>query len=219
MDTLEQKKSTDKQQPVVLFVKVAAKAASQQKAKDALLADVNGARTEEGNLKMELYNAGNDPDAFYLFERWQSQSALEDHFKQPYTRGAFELQNNALTAPIEMNYLEELWPLPGGYQKQQHQPFTTLIVPFETKPGCGKTFEDCFERFVPMVRNEKGNVEFHFHRVIGSQNRFVLYERWQTQQDLDMHNRLPGTAQLIIDTMPLLTKGVVEFVLFASDIS
>jgi quinol monooxygenase YgiN len=71
---------------VILLVKVAAKTESQQRAQDALLADVQGARTEEGNINMELYRAGNDPEAFYLFERWQNQSALENHFRQPYTQ-------------------------------------------------------------------------------------------------------------------------------------
>jgi len=218
MEILQQN-SEEKQYSVTLFVKVAAKPACQQKAKDALLADVNGARTETGNLKMELYKADNDPDSFYLFERWQSQMALQEHFKQPYTQGAFELQEQSLTEPIEMNYLEELWPVPAGYQKEQHRRLTTLIVPFETRPEHSDAFIAYFKEFVPLVRNEPGNVEFHFHRVIGSDTRFVLYERWESQQDLDTHNQLPSTDELVVTIMPLLTKAVIDFVLFAKDIS
>jgi len=218
MEILQQKPDVE-QSLVTLFVRVAAKPACQQKAKDALLADVNGARTETENLKMELYKADNDPGSFYLFERWQSQRALHDHFKQPYTQGAFELQDQSLTEPIEMNYLEELWPVPTGYQKEQHRRLTTLIVPFETWPQHSDAFVAYFKEFVPRVRKEPGNVEFHFHRVIGSDNRFVLYERWESQQYLDAHNQLPSTAALIVNTMPLLTKAVIDFVLFAKDIS
>jgi quinol monooxygenase YgiN len=206
-------------QPVILLVQVAAKPQRRQQAKDALLADVQGARTEAGNYKMELYTTDEQPDHFYLFERWQSQSALEDHFKQPYTRGAFELQKGDLTAPIVMNYLEDLWPLSTGMQQEVHCPLTTLIVPFETKPGASEAFDSQFKAFVPLVRNETGNVEFHFHRVIESENRFVLYERWETPQDLDAHTSQPTTAALLEKISPLLTRPVADFVLAARDIS
>lgn len=206
-------------QPVILFVKVAAKPESQQRAQDALLADVLGARTEDGNSKMELYKAEHEPGSFYLFERWQSRSALDNHFQQPYTQGAFDLQKADLTEPIAMNYLEDLWPLSTLSQKQFHRPLTTLIVPFETKPGCSDPFIDLFREFVPLVRKEPGNVEFHFHQVMGSENRFVLYERWETPDDLDTHNQQPTTATLLDRITPLLTRPVADFVLVARDIS
>lgn len=216
MEALSQ---TENQALVTLFVKVAAKPGSQEKAERALLTDVNGARTEAGNLKMELYKAGNDRDSFYLFERWQSRAALEDHFKQPYTQGAFDLQANDLTEPIQMNYLEELWPVARPYEKETHRALTTLIVPFEARPECTEAFMAHFAKFVPVVREEPGNVEFHFHRVVGSETRFVLYERWEAQEYLDEHNRRPRTAAFVADITPLLTRAVVDFVLFAKDIS
>ncbi len=218
METSE-KTHYEEPQPVILFVKIVAKPQNQQQVKDALMADVNGARTEAGNYKMELYNTDKEPDHFYLFERWKSQSALEDHFKQPYTQGAFNLQKGDLTAPIAMNYLVDLWPLSTGLQKQVHHPLTTLIVPFETKPGCPDVFIALFEKFVPLVRQETGNVEFHFHRVTGFENQFVLYERWETQQNLDAHNQQPSTAALLETISPLLTRPVADFVLAARDIS
>src|ERR1041384_6317169 len=93
------------QEAVTLFVKVAAKTQSVAKALGALLDDVNGARTEAGNFKMELYKADGQPDTFYLFERWKSKKELEGHFAQPYTAGAFDLQKSDLTEAIQMNYL------------------------------------------------------------------------------------------------------------------
>ncbi|TRW27562.1 hypothetical protein FMM05_02670 [Flavobacterium zepuense] len=204
---------------VTLFVKVAAKPQSNQKAKEALLADVNGARTEAGNYKMELYKAEGKPDAFYLFERWQDQAALEEHFKQPYTTGAFDLQKADLNEPITMNYLTDLWPLAEGLKKQDHKPLTTLIVTFEVKPGNGDALVALFKEFVPLVRQEPGNVEFHFHSVKGNDNLFVLYERWETQQDLDAHNQLASTARLVQNVSQLVTAPVTDFILFTKDIS
>jgi quinol monooxygenase YgiN len=207
------------QAAVTLFVKVAARPGSIAKAREALLADVNGARTEAGNIKMELYQADNEPDNFYLFERWQDQAVLKDHFKQPYTAGAFDLQKADLTAPIEMNYLTDLWPAKHNAQKEIHRSLTTLIVPFETKPGKGDEFVKLFEAFVPVVREEPGNVEFHFLRINNCVNRFMLYERWESQADLDRHNGLVTTVRMLDNVAPLLTMPVVNFVLIAKDIS
>jgi quinol monooxygenase YgiN len=212
-------KQTTQQEAVTLFVKVAAKPASAGKARRALLDDVNGARTEAGNYKMELYQANGEADNFYLIERWQNQATLEEHFAQPYTAGAFDLQNGHLTGPIEMNYLTELWPLAKDLQKEIHRPLTTLIVPFEVKPGNADAFIGFFEAFVPIVREEAGNVEFHFLRINGSDTRFVLYERWENEAALNAHNLLPTTAELVKGITPLLTKPVIDFVLFATDIS
>lgn len=204
---------------VILFVKVSAKAESIQKAKEALLADVNGARTEPGNYKMELYQANDNDPTFFLIERWKNQAALEEHLKQPYTAAAFELQKTDLTAPIEMNYLADLWPTENMLQKQKHRRLTTLIVPFEIKPGKAAAFIHLFEAFVPKVRAEQGNVEFHFHRIINNDNCFVLYERWENKEDLDRHNSFITTAAFASSIEPLLTRPVADFVLSATDIS
>jgi len=202
---------------VTLFVKVAAKPGSADTAREALNADVNGARTESGNYKMELYQVEGDTDNFYLIERWQNQAQLEYHFSQPYTAGAFALQKNDLNEPIQMNYLTDLWPTAQNLQKETHRPLTTLIVPFEIKPGSADAFISLWQQFVPAVRNEPGNVDFHFHRVNGSETTFVLYERWENQSDLDAHNQLATTAEMIDAITPLLSKPVMEFILFVKD--
>jgi quinol monooxygenase YgiN len=207
------------QTAVTLFVKVAAKTGSVAKAREALFADVYGARTEAGNYKMELYQADGQPDTFYLFERWKDRAELENHFAQPYTAGAFDLQNGDLTEAIQMNYLTNLLPLEADLQKEDHRPLTTLIVPFETKPGSADEFVRLFRGFVPLVRKEAGNVEFHFLKVNDSDNKFVLYERWEDQDALTAHNQLASTGSMINAITPLLTKPVIEFVLFAKDIS
>lgn len=204
---------------VTLFVKVAAKTASVDKALAALLDDVNGARTEAGNFKMELYKAQGQPDIFYLFERWKNRAELETHFAQPYTAGAFELQKVDLTEPIEMNYLTSLVPLPDNLKKEVHRKLTTLIVPFETVPGRADEFIRLFKEFVPLIRKEPGNVEFDFFKVNETENRFVLYERWEDQNALDKHNRYKTTTNMVEAITPLLTKKVYDFVLFVNEIS
>jgi quinol monooxygenase YgiN len=205
---------------ITLFVKVSAKPASVEVAKKALLDDVHGAWTEPGNYKMELYSALGQPENYYLFERWESQGALEAHFQQPYTAGAFGLQNGHLKEDIQMNYLTDLLPRPQDKQPDhKRKANTTLIVPFQVKPGRGNEFAELFKAFVPLVRTEPGNVDFNFHHVNGQDDKFVLYERWLSQEFLDKHNQLQATSDFVAKVSPLLTAPVYDFVLFAKDIS
>ena len=38
-------------------------------------------RAEPGCLRFEAYQSNNDPTRFFLFERWESQAALDEHRK------------------------------------------------------------------------------------------------------------------------------------------
>ncbi|MET0299772.1 MAG: antibiotic biosynthesis monooxygenase [Flavitalea sp.] len=207
------------EQIVNLFVRVITKNGHEPQGKKALMDDVIGARTEAGNLKMELYQSAISSSEFYLIERWSDGSQLDEHFKQPYTQGAFDLQKEDLREPIEMNYMQEHWQPAGILNKESHQSYKTLIVPFEVKEGCGESFIKEFEKFVPIVRKEEGNIEFHFFSVIGSNNRFVLYERWESHEHLEAHNKQSTTIDFVSRITPLLTKEVSAFILHVTDIS
>lgn len=204
---------------VILFVRVPVKEDSIEKAKLALQADVVGAWGENGNTKMELYQANNFNETFYIFERWDNEQSLQHHFIQPYTKAAFDLQQNDLTDSIEMNYLIDILPIDKQFIKEKHTPLTTLIVPFETQVGKGEELVSLFASFVPLVRQEPGNIDFHFHKVTGSDTKFVLYERWADKQSLETHAKLSSTMTFVQQVQNLLTHSVQDAILIAVDIS
>ncbi len=207
------------QKVVTLLVKVTAKPGSAAKVKNALQEDVQGAWTEEGNYKMELYGDKKSAIDLYLYERWQDRSQLEAHFAKEYTKAAFALANGALSAPIQMNYLTELWPDNRQTVKENHQPYTTLIVRFKVKPGKEKEITRLFGPFVAGVRQEPGNIDFHFHTVADSGQEFVLYERWENQAALDEHNKLPSTKKIVKQLERVLAGPIQNMIVFANDIS
>ena len=204
---------------VTLLVKVPAKAGSTQTAANALRQDVQGAWTENGNLKMEVYQVNNSPAVFYLYERWASRAALDEHFEKDYTKSAFALQANDLTGKIEMNYLRELWPDNRQQVKETHRPYTTLIVRFLVKQGRESDMVNKFKPFVQLVRNEKGNHDFHFHTVEGNPSEFVLYERWESQADLDRHNQLASTKAMVHSLGDVLDGPIGSMVNVVKDVS
>ena len=205
---------------VTLLVKVPAKLSSVHIAKAALIEDMRGAWTEPGNYKMELYNANGQEEIFYLFERWKDLESLEFHFKQPYTQGAIELQKVDLSAPVEINYLKDLWPgVQNEVYAESYRPLTTIITSFEVIPGMEKAFTELFQEFVPLVRAQSGNYDYNFHSVIGKPQSFVLYERWEHQSDLDAHKSLQPTSAFSNRIAPLLQAPLSDCVLFATGIS
>ncbi|MBO9658607.1 MAG: antibiotic biosynthesis monooxygenase, partial [Chitinophagaceae bacterium] len=204
---------------VTLLVNVTAKPASIAKAKTALQEDVQGAWTEEGNYKMELYNEKKTPNSFYLYERWQDRAQLEDHFKKEYTKAAFALADRDLSKPIQMNYLTELWPDSRQTVKEMHEAYTTLIVRFKVKPGKQNEIVQLFKPFVAAVRQEPGNVDFHFHTMSADQHEFVLYERWLNQSALDEHNKLQSTKDIVQRLQSVLAGPIQSMILFVNDIS
>ncbi len=204
---------------VTLLVKVAAKPSSEAKAKKALQQDVQGAWSEAGNYKMELYNDRKLTADFYLVERWESRAMLEAHFNKEYTKAAFALANGDLRLPIEMNYLTELWPDERQRIKVVHHPRVTLIVRFITKGGQENRIVELFKSFVPLVRKEQGNMDFHFHTVEGNKSEFILYERWENQSALDAHNLLDSTKKIVSDLKEVLAAPIQTMIIQADDIS
>jgi quinol monooxygenase YgiN/catechol 2,3-dioxygenase-like lactoylglutathione lyase family enzyme len=211
--------SVSKDEVVTMLVKVAAKPSSIDKAKKALQEDVQGAWSEAGNYQMELYADKNKPADFYIYERWENREQLESHFRKDYTKSAFALATADLIAPIELNYLTELWPDTKQKIKQAHRPLVTLIVRFSVKPGKQSEMIRLFEPFVPAVRKEAGNIDFHFHTVAGNTTEFVLYERWENQAALDAHNKLASTQTILSKLKNVLHGPVQPMILFVNDTS
>lgn len=84
----------------------------------------------------------------------------------------------------------------------------TLTLQF--KPGSAETV---LERMVPSVRltrDEPGNNEFQFFEVKGSQDRFVVFERWKDQAALERHWEQPYTKEVLALFEAHLAKPLAE---------
>ena len=62
---------------------------------DRFIAQMNGlavtVRSEEGCLAYDLYADPSQADRLFLFEKWASKAALEQHFAQPHMAEHFNL--------------------------------------------------------------------------------------------------------------------------------
>lgn len=175
--------------------------------------DVIQARKEEGNLSMHLYRAKDTPYTYFLFERWKHQQALDAHFEKPYTKAILELSEEALNTPMDILFLNDLAPISPvhyGRSPKDAEEATDLVVVFTVKEGEQQRFVRQFQYSAQNSRAEAGCAAFHIHSVKDAPNTFVLYERWETRADLDMHFEQPYTKELFNLFEEVLEKPVEE---------
>jgi beta-alanine degradation protein BauB len=63
--------------------------------KRELLSLTSPTRAESGNLRYDLYESVDKPDAFLRIEEWRNADALEVHKATPHLRASFERRKNA----------------------------------------------------------------------------------------------------------------------------
>jgi quinol monooxygenase YgiN len=73
---------------------------------------------------------------------------------------------------------------------------TAMVIDFEVKPGSEAEFEEYFLRSARCSRLEPGNVAFNIHRVVGQEQRYLLYEIWRSPEALNAHFERPYTKAL-----------------------
>lgn len=66
-----------------------------------------------------------------------------------------------------------------------------LVILITTLPGRGQEQIAAFERLAPLVRAEPGCLQYDMHQVSGDPDRFVLIERWASQEALAAHDATP----------------------------
>nr|WKF60686.1 Putative monooxygenase YcnE [Paraburkholderia busanensis] len=66
-----------------------------------------------------------------------------------------------------------------------------LMISIQTKPGRGEEQVAAFRQLAPVVRAETGCLQYDLHPVAGDKDRFVLLERWASQEALAAHDVTP----------------------------
>jgi quinol monooxygenase YgiN len=181
---------------------------------DALIGDVDGALTEEGNVIMELFQSADDDNTYFLYEIWENRNALLTHFQKPWTQKAFESGNKA-QVEAQFHYLEAIEPLKESELKSPNpqDKSADMVIFFDVKPEAINQFESVFLEAIHNSRQEEGVLSYQLHRILGNPNQYVLYERWESQQALQTHieqehlQSLFGMFQEALVESPFLPDG------------
>ncbi|MFD9726073.1 putative quinol monooxygenase [Streptomyces sp. NPDC059072] len=91
-----------------------------------------------------------------------------------------------------------------------------LVILVTTLPGRGPEQIAAFERLAPLVRAEEGCLQYDMHQVAGEPERFVLIERWASQEALAAHDVTPHMIEADAAS-PAFRAGPAEVIALAAD--
>lgn len=152
---------------------------------DGLRAVRDGAVNEKGAIGWDMYAATDDPNQFWVDERYQDQAAVDIHQSQPYIKALGALAATALSGPPAAYMVDQAieaigTPKPIDDPASAVQMFFVLNV----NEGSSDQVIDRFKIHVPLARAEQGNVLFDAFTISGEPNTILVHEIWQKPADL-----------------------------------
>jgi len=175
--------------------------------KTALLENRNGAVSESGCLAMRLYTDNQNPNIFFVYERWLDESAFIFHSTQAHTQRMLALFDDALAAPIDSIDLNDTQPAPIALKTaDKEDPLFNIIFIFKIKAGMQARFVAQFEEHIKHTRQEEGCLLFDLYTVDNDDQTLVVYEHWRKESDVwDIHFQQPYAKV----TGALMEEGVI----------
>ena len=93
--------------PLVVIAQIKPKPEHYEDAKAAIIGIHSQTRSEAGCHQFQL-NEGLEDDCLYLYEEWDDQAALDDHYAQPYVASVFESYKSWLAQSVEITKLTKV---------------------------------------------------------------------------------------------------------------
>ena len=90
-----------------IFAKISPKPEHLSDARSAVVSIVERTRAEPGCHQFSL-NEGIDDASLYLYEEWESEAALGEHYDQPYTAEVFDAYQLWLAKPVEVTKMNSV---------------------------------------------------------------------------------------------------------------
>ena len=82
-------------------------------------------------------------------------------------------------------------------------------VTFTAKPDAAPALIELAATLMPLSRAEPGCIRYDFLQSPHSPNRFVFFELWKSQADLDAHFQMPY-YKVLVERLPSLIVGEAE---------
>ena len=83
-----------------------------------------------------------------------------------------------------------------------------IMAPLRTNPGKGAELEKLFKGLQPMVKMEKGTLEYHLYKQEDDPDRFVVFEKYVDKDALIFHSSTDYFKEFGKKMAPLLVGAV-----------
>lgn len=85
----------------------------------------------------------------------------------------------------------------------------SLCVVLKVKPEHAEAFAALVEENAAETRKDKGVVVFNYHKVIGDEPTWLLYEIWESKQDSDAHREKPDVQAFFAKAPQMLAAAPI----------
>lgn len=79
-----------------------------------------------------------------------------------------------------------------------------VIAPLRTLPGKGPELEKLFKEIIPLVKQEKGTLEYAIYKKEDDPDKFIIYEKYVDKDAITYHLNTPYFQELGKKLAPLI---------------
>ena len=74
-------------------------------------------------------------------------------------------------------------------------------VHFVIKPECRESFLKCVGDKLPSIHKEQGCIEYSLQENVFERNHFMIYEKWESSEDLELHHQQSYFKPFLVEVM------------------
>lgn len=115
-----------------------------------------------------------------------------------------------------------MYSLANPYEAETGDNEITLVIDIVLKPGTEKSFEEAVKNAIKINRSEIGCIEFTCLKVRGEDGKYILIERWESQNILDLHMKQSATQHffnLLEQYLAYSLSEIYEHISFTKELS
>jgi quinol monooxygenase YgiN len=186
---------------VAVLAQFIAKPGREVRVCDGLLRVIDGARTEAGNLDYDLYQARDQPWAFYVLADWADRAAAEAHLSSRYVRDflAEHAEADLAAAPTRATARMLSRPDPAT-DRPRPTPNTdqlTFFPFFSVRPGQVDAVRERLVGAVDSTRAEPGCLDYDLYQSFDDPTVLFYRENWIGRPALAEHMNTPAFHRLV----------------------
>lgn len=162
-----------------------------------LLEDAKHSRRETGILSWDLFQPEDGKMDLLAMERYQNRTIFEQHIEKPYVKVFIEtiptaVREGEAQAAI---FMKDLLP---ATSKPISSPLTTknIIAVLPLRQESAESVIPALLNVATAARQEQGNLVYNVSQEIESPHRIVVFQRWETSQAYDAHQRQASVVAL-----------------------
>ena len=167
----------------------------------------DSSRSDDGHVRIELFEQTSRPGHFAILETWRDQKALDAHGMAAHTK---QLQG-ALQPIRSSGYDQRPYKtvIAGSAPAATAGQTVFVVTHVDTVPNPQNDPPGLLRRLAEASRSEKGNVRFDVLQHAMRANHFTIVEAWQNQGALDAHAAAAHTRQYR-DTLQPMSGGPLD---------